>query len=263
MKGMSGKALVIRRWQDHGATRDEFVRWYLASGFDWVMLIGGGHTSQVALDPDLIGALRAAGIPWWSLWTLPDVDAWKRVLPDVVAFAALHGAQGVVLNPEREWFDQPEAAGDFAAEARVATTDVGLRLGFASYVWPTNMPAFPWSAFTENGDFDFGMPLCFDRNNDADDDYFVRAAREWRALGFDTLVPMGSLWANSDQQPKSANALHQHLAMIPPTPGVAFWYAQGAIDGQVLQVLGSWHPRSVVPLAARFFGLLADAVFGG
>lgn len=270
MIGVEGKGLVIRNWRSYAKDPIAFADWY-AARFTWaVVVIAGSETQQrlVNDEPELYPAMRRRGVPVWLLWTLPQPSSWRQVLPLVFGRAHAFGAKAVVINPEVEWKDQHAEAEAFARAASSAARQVGCKLVLASYPAPSGHPTFPWRAFAEHASV--GMPLVFDRQSRLDPDYFTRAISEYRALGFRTLVPMGSLVrrfvdpdATDTYAVKTPAELAAYLAILPPTPAVAFWNGGPPAPPQ-LEVLLSWPMRATTPPAARWLlGPVADLIFGG
>lgn len=249
MRGVEGKALLVRSVRDYGRTGREAANWY-ADRFDWAMVVctGGGGTRLANTDPTFYAQLRARGVPFWFLWMLPRPDN-TAMAQRIVDFAAAMGAVGVIIDPEIEWNGKGVEARMFAVEMRERCDLVGLKLGFTSYAIPSFHEHFPWAEFSE-GDFDVAFPNTFDRNNDYPSYLFPRAAREYHALGYRFVVPFCSLWAHDDLTLKTPEQLVRYLGLVTPTPGVVF-FTMGRPEDDVLEVLLQWRMPAAIPQLAQ------------
>lgn len=270
MIGVAGKGLVVRNWRSYASDPIAFADWY-AARFDWAVIVIAGSRTLEQLqndEPELYQALARRGVAVWLLWTLPQPTSWRQVLPAVFERAYRYGAKAVVINPEVEWKDRADEARLFALSARAASRVAGCKLVVATYPAPTGHPTFPWPQFAVAADV--GMPLVFDRESSLDPAYFERAIREWRAVGFEALVPMGSLvrrFVDPDAPDtfatKTPAELAAYLGLMPPAPAIAFWTG-GKPSDEIVQVLRTWPMRTTTPAVARWLlGPLADLIFGG
>lgn len=267
MQHLRGKALFLRNWRYIDANPDVAATTYMSWGFRWavvpIMWADGGISGP--LITSIFAPLRRLGVSAWAMGYFTPAN-WAATLVPFMATAKSAGAVGVCLDVEAEWKGQPEAAALFTRMAQREARRTGLALCITSYGSPQLHPTFPWAAFAPIG---VGIAQVYDRNEEFKPSYAGEGIAAWRARGFRTVIPAGSLWGHARNAPKPPESVQRHVDLMPPTPGVIFWTnppdpAQGFQPAQRM-VLLRWQPRAVYPKWLDFVlsRPVATAVFGG
>ena|GEM_PF-2435789 len=120
------------------------------------------------------------------------------------------GAKGIVMDCEAPWYDQ-------GAQATVLIdkmTSLGCPVGLTSYGAPWYHARFPFAEFSKA---DFGVPQIYDSQNSMPEDYPTRSVAEWRALGYEKVVPASTAY-------KTPAEMRDLLSRTPtPEKSIVWW----------------------------------------
>lgn len=240
MRGAQGKALWLRSSDSLGSSPSVAISRYVNAGFGWIapVVLGHGGEDRRAHNrgAELWSAIRAAELPSWPTWILPEPATWREELEGFLDFCQEVGAVGAMIDPEAEFRGEPEEARAFADAMRAGCDRRGLLFGITSYA---NPPAdFPLEAFASA---DLGIAQTYDRDLQFLASKFTRSLALWRRRGIRVVYPAAGTHAHARREPKTAAELRRHLALIPSSPGVIVW-PEVPLPSALWRVLASWVP---------------------
>lgn len=178
--------------------------------FDWVAL----ETTR-ADSAGKAARLRAAGVKVWAFtgperWT---PSRWRQTLPEVVAWGARNGCEGIIADPEDGW-----------GRGRPANAREELRALAAALPAGSGVTSFPLLP-----DFDalerpglWGSPQLYAKGRGAAAVRFFD--RKWRDVwGSRRMVPAVSLWNSNNAETGTPGAYGEYLASIPKSRAYVGW----------------------------------------
>jgi hypothetical protein len=193
----------------------------------------------------LAGPCRQAGLmlmPWGYVYP-PDRTAVGELVAEALADS---GQATYILDAEIEFDQAPNGAADAQALiAAVRQAAPGVRLGYTSWGWPDQHPAFPWRAFQEG--CDFFLPQVYPALLRVGPDYAWLRAYGGHDLagganpgngpqGFASLAPTKPVVPILDL---SAIATEAHLVRKWAGPAIAWWVLDGITTGKAGELGGT------------------------
>lgn len=186
--GPRGRGMFIGAIAQVG-TPAQFAARIRREGLSWVAIAGPWQDNTWIdfnagdISAYLAAARKAGAQIWVAGW--PDPSAHAAFVDGMVRRAIAWKAKGLIIDPEKPYYDKPAAAMDLMARLRKAYRGP---IGCTSYGAPWHHKRFPWAVFAQ---CDFGMPQVYDKASSEPENYPSKSVKEWRALGFGRhIVPL-------------------------------------------------------------------------
>lgn len=195
-----------------------------ATGISWICVLLGWYPTESkdsypngTRNHSRIEAARdrfhAAGIEVWA-WGWPSPKWATPFLVNVVQKAQAIGLDGVILDPESDYYGKATEAADLMKRARKSAPK--LAIGVSSYGAPWYHGSFPFTTFAQYADF--GVPQVYDLNDKMGPEYQKKGVEAWQALGFTKVIP------SLTTAKSSAAELEQEWGQTPmPLGAVIVW----------------------------------------
>lgn len=186
-----GKGLFVRTIDGVGGV-DRIVAMSKWAGVSWLCVqfiwqYDNIYQADRIYNLERLSELRdkatANGIALW-LWGYPNPMGVSRFADALATAQSLAQAEGIVLDPEKSWYNQTGHATALVDASRAATG--GKTVGVTSYGWPPYHPKFPWNQFASASDF--GLPQVY-KGFELGPDYQRLGVEAYQGLGFKAVVP--------------------------------------------------------------------------
>lgn len=216
--GPKGKGVFLRAYS-HAETPEKLVALLKKMGMTFVFLPitwqrpGGNHRDYTKGEAAYVEALKKAGIEIW-VWGWPE-PAYAQDFVDVMMAAKDRtGARGIVVNAEKPFYGEDDAARYLASALRTETWALSSYGG-----GPRNHPGFPWEQFLDFGPV-IGMPQLYATPGKFGEGYYQRGVDDWAQVGYSDITPTLSATDNHTPQQMAREA---YLTGLTGVQGVSYW----------------------------------------
>lgn len=216
--GPQGKGVFLRSYK-HAKTPDHFVSRLREMGMGFVFLpitwqkANGNHNWYTKREAEFVPALQAAGIEIW-VWGWPEPGFVTDFVEAMQDAADRTGAVGIVVNAEKPFYGEPDAA-RFLAQGLASD-----RWALSSYGGgPRNHPGFPWEAFLDAGPV-IGMPQLYANPDKYGEDFYRRGVDDWTQAGYSAISP--TLGASNARGPDVMEQI-AYLTAKTGVRGLSWW----------------------------------------
>lgn len=212
-----GKGMFIRSWS-HVGSPEKFRTYILDNGIKWVSVLRLWQYEDPESDKyynqskweQYVPILVDSGCDLW-IWGWPHPNRHKDFVSELDERAQEWGAVGIMVDVEKPWKNEEEAAILLVNELEATSHTVG----FTSYGAPWNHSSLPFEVFSR---LDFGIPQIYDMDNNMPEDYPSKSVQAWQDLGFKNIIPASAAFGKTKKQMES-------LLSRTPTPngGLVWW----------------------------------------
>lgn len=218
-----GAGMYVRTMRGYPKYADKHLHWLSAC-----VLAGGRERTR---NDGWWNARRNAGLTLSAWDWFPNPEDPHKNLRAAIEYAADKGCVSFILNAEKDFFNKPQAAEDYAGYAREVCDTEGLKLGLSSYASTNNFKHFPWASFQKY--CHFGSPQIYDRESKFIASYPPRAIGSWKAEGFDKLVAGCGIFTGRKTKDgwkfraRTAKEVERHLKLFPEVDAILAWPLAG------------------------------------